>query len=227
MDLGLAQKVIVLIGRCSPLAEAFISELKNEGANVVFGCIEHKATDILNTGTIVVPCDISSEKANEVINKAIETYGRLDAIVSWLPPLSLEPIDEMEDKNWLESWNPVIGLVRVYKHAIPYMQKQKWGRLIYLGTTSVKEVKSSQSEIGTVIEPGILGLQKTLSGELGPHGILVNSILVEQDVVTTYQNKRKDIDEVAALITFLVSTRSSYINGVTITLDGGKITTLF
>jgi 3-oxoacyl-[acyl-carrier protein] reductase len=227
LDLGLAQKVIVLIGRYSPLAEACISELKSEGANVVFGCIEHKTTDPLNTETIVVPCDISSEHANQVVNKAIETYGRLDAIVSWLPSFSLEPIDEMDEKKWIESWNPLIGLVRIYKSAIPFMKIQKCGRLIYLGTTTVKDVKSSRSEISTVIEPGLLGLQKTLSGELGSHGILVNSILLEPDVVATFQNNRRDLDEVAALTTFLVSKRSSYINGVTITLDGGKVATLF
>lgn len=238
-------KVVVLIGRHSPFAWICIQEFIAEGANVLFGCPEDKEivketlrdAEEPQAGSVEqFPCDLRDEHCDAVIDRAIETYGRIDVIVSWIPNVPSESLVEAEDPVWFEMWEQVAGIVRIYKKAIPHMKKARWGRFIHIGSAQVKDMQPMPTEWEHIIAPGMLGLQKNLAGEGGEYGIMVNSILVDniQDLVSPYSGtafpppeRRRDLQDVAALTAFLSSERASYITGVTIVADGGKASTLF
>ena len=132
---------------------------------------------------------------------------------------------------------------------IPGMKKNKWGRIINLTSTTAKE-PSPSLVLSNVTRAGVISFGKSLSYEVGIHGITVNSILtggVLTDRIKSLIGKDKkkisrtlkkiannipvkriaNPDEFIQIILFLCSENSSYINGSAITVDGGVSKSIF
>lgn len=123
------------------------------------------------------------------------------------------------------------------QNVIPRMKEKKWGRIINISSMFsiiTKEKRGSYS----AVKSGLNGLTRTTAVELGPYGILVNSVCPGYiETALTYQNNSAveiekiigDIPlrrmakptEVAELVEFLVSDRNTYLTGQAITIDGG------
>lgn len=128
------------------------------------------------------------------------------------------------------------------------MKKEKYGRIINIISTSVKQPLKGLG-VSNTIRGAVASWAKTLAGELGSFGITVNNILPgatnTQRLSTIFENRAKatgkNIDEIkkeslneipagrfaepeelAYAITFLASEFASYINGVNIPVDGGR-----
>jgi NAD(P)-dependent dehydrogenase (short-subunit alcohol dehydrogenase family) len=130
-----------------------------------------------------------------------------------------------------------MSAVYTTKNVIPYMQKQKWGRIIYIAALSATE-PGSELAASNAAKSGLLSLSKTLSRELAGNNILVNC--VSPGLIESPQNERYFIDaelkevvakiplgrlgrpeEFADVVTFLCSERASYITGENLIVDGG------
>ena len=130
----------------------------------------------------------------------------------------------------------------------PAMKKNKFGRVINVISTTVKEPISDLG-VSNTIRGAVANWSKTLANELGPYGITVNNVLpgftstqrldqiidnkssklnlsVEQVI---YQMKQGvpmrrfgHTEEVANAISYLASRNSGYINGINLPVDGGR-----
>jgi 3-oxoacyl-[acyl-carrier protein] reductase len=132
---------------------------------------------------------------------------------------------------------------------LPGMQAAKWGRIVNVISTSVKEPIANLG-VSNSIRGAVASWAKTLSRELGPLGITVNNVLpgytrtqrLEQilDDRSATSGKTRDAvasamlstvpvgrfaeaDEIAAAIAFLASPAAAYINGVSLAVDGGRM----
>ena len=124
---------------------------------------------------------------------------------------------------------------------LPDMKEQKWGRIITITSQAVKQPVEGLI-LSNSIRSAILGLVKTLSIELGKHNITVNNVLPGYTLTdrletlirqrgTSLENisvnvplKRVGLpNEFAAAVAFLASEKASYINGVSLPIDGGWI----
>lgn len=132
---------------------------------------------------------------------------------------------------------------------LPGMQAAKWGRIINVISTSVKEPIANLG-VSNSIRGAVAGWAKTLSRELGSLGITVNNVLpgytrtqrLEQilDDRSAASGKTRDAvasamlstvpvgrfaeaDEIAAAIAFLACPAAAYINGVSLAVDGGRM----
>ena len=128
------------------------------------------------------------------------------------------------------------------------MKTAKWGRILNIASLSVKQ-PIDNLVLSNTFRPAIAGLSKSLSKELGPHGILVNTIcpgytrtdrleeLAESRVKSAgitkdqyYETLGKSVplgrigeaEEFAAVAAFLCSARASYVSGVALAVDGGS-----
>lgn len=131
---------------------------------------------------------------------------------------------------------------------VPGMKSAGFGRIVNVISTSVKEPIQGLG-VSNTTRWAVAGWAKTLAAELGPYGINVNNVLpgftltarleeiIEKKIVSTGSEREfvvremlewvplrrfADPAEIASVVAFLASPAASYINGVSIPVDGGR-----
>ncbi|MGA9851367.1 MAG: SDR family oxidoreductase [Gammaproteobacteria bacterium] len=134
----------------------------------------------------------------------------------------------------------------------PGMKTAGYGRIINVISTSVKEPVKGLG-VSNTVRWAVAGWAKTLAGELAPHGITVNNVLpgftrtgrieslfkaraekehrsladIEKEAISLIPVGRiAEPEETAAAIAFLASPAASYITGINLPVDGGRIQSL-
>ena len=135
---------------------------------------------------------------------------------------------------------------------IPSMKEKRWGRIINVISTSVK-IPINNLGVSNTIRAAVASWAKTLSNELAVYGITVNSLLpgfistsrldavaegfaeregiskelmVEKMKDSVPAKRFGDPSEIAAVAAFVASPAASYLNGITIPVDGGRTGTI-
>ena len=225
--------------------------LAQEGAHVVI-CARgmtalSQAADRIRdkTGARVLahPADVTKvEDIERITELAVTEFGSVDMLVAigGSPPRgSFAETDEIRLKQGFDM--TVLALYRLIHAVLPHMRARKWGRIVAVQSRSVKEPIPALT-VSNATRPGAAGLLKDLSQELARDGILLNTVLPGRiltdrlrEAAATDQSylERQALElpigrlgfaqEVADAIVFLASERASYINGVTLAVDGGLI----
>jgi 3-oxoacyl-[acyl-carrier protein] reductase len=259
MDLGLKNKVAVVGGASKGIGKAAAFGFAREGANVVVCArdpeqLNNTADEIRReTGAevLAVPGDLSQAAATEqCIDKAVERFGTVHVLVANTGGPPLGGFSNMSDADWEKAFSlNFLSTVRLIRQALPYMEKQKWGRIISVMSMSVKEPIDGLI-LSNGVRPAVVGMAKTLSREIGKHNITVNTVLpgriltdrLRGGIAARAQRANKSFDdalkdstsdvplgrigdpqELANVVVFLASEAASYVNGVSIQVDGGLI----
>lgn len=163
------------------------------------------------------------------------------------------PITEATEDAFLSAFQQHLICNHILATAfIPGMKKENYGRIINIISTSVK-IPLKNLGVSNTIRAAVASWAKTMSNELGQFNITVNNVLpgftstqrlstlvdniakkgntlagiVEQNMKEEVPMKRfGDPSEVAAVAAFLASPAASYVNGVSIPVDGGRTGTL-
>ncbi len=171
--------------------------------------------------------------------------------VGWAPLLAF---DQLTDEDWLEILNfNVISAVRAVRAVLPYMRKQKWGRIINISSESGTQPDAFMPHYNAS-KAALNNLTKSLSKAYAQDGILVNTVspafimtpLVsdmlgkmarEQQISSEEVTKQflaanrphielkrpGESEEVAAAVVFLASEQASFITGTNLRVDGGSV----
>jgi 3-oxoacyl-[acyl-carrier protein] reductase len=263
MDLGLRDRVAIVGGASQGIGRATAKMLAREGCRVVMAArgeaalAESAATlrAVLadkhpGAGEILaVPCDMSVHADIErLIARTVEAFGGIDVIVNNAGGPPLGKFEQHDDDAWRKAFDTnFMSVVWMVRESLPYLKQSPQGRVINITSTAVREpieglILSNSIRLGTT------GLAKTLSRELGPHGITVNNVgpgltvtdrvrpLFEAqakaegrtfDEVRAERAKRIPVqrlgepEDVAAMIVFLASAQARQVSGQTILVDGG------
>lgn len=135
---------------------------------------------------------------------------------------------------------------------VPGMRAAGYGRIVNIASTSVREPIPGLG-VSNTIRAAVAGWAKTLSKELAPSGITVNNVLpgytstVRLDALMRARAERRGVpvetiaqelrasvpmgrfataDEIAAAVLFLVSPAAAYITGVSLPVDGGRLSSI-
>ena len=212
---------------------------------------------LLKTGVTVFPLALDLTDQGQIqwlIEETMDLFGKVDILVTNAGGPASGNFEDLQETDWKQAFQlTLMSAVRLSKAVIPGMRKQKWGRIINLASVSVKQPIPNLM-LSNVIRPGVVGLTKSLALELAKDNILVNAIcpgyfltdrvkdLVAQKAQKTKQKSEKiladitneiplgrmgDPEELANLVTFLASEKSSYITGSVIQVDGGFVKGLF
>lgn len=263
MNLGLGGRVALVSGASQGLGRAIALALAQEEARVALSSrslarIREAAKDVAGrsgTQTLAHAVDLADAKAAERwVKQVAKHWGRLDVLVINSGGPVEGTAQDAPEKNWRTGFEEsLLGGLRLAKLAIPYMKKRGWGRIIFIASTSAKQPIEGVA-ISNTLRTGILGLSKTLSQELGPFGITVNTVLPGYTAterltgLARYTAKKKGLSEAAVFeawtetlplrriaepreiadaVAFLASERAGFITGTALQVDGGRVTSPF
>jgi NAD(P)-dependent dehydrogenase (short-subunit alcohol dehydrogenase family) len=213
---------------------------------------------LLGRRSIGIEADITNkESASQMVDQILKEFGRIDILVNNAGGSQIEGRPQtggsaaMTEENFrfIVDLN-LMGTLFCCQAAIPFMTKQKWGRIVNFSSLQGVMVRlSDQSSFATrsaygAAKAGITQYTRLLASELGPHGIRVNCVApaaIATGRVLKYSREGRVISEsgmrecplgragtpedIAKVVEFLCTDLSSYITGQCIRVDGGR--TLF
>jgi len=256
MDLGLKGKYALVTGGSHGIGLAAAQALAAEGCHVAICSRDPKHLSLaLKTlrkprlkpqaiyADVLVPGDI--EKVTRTLDK---TWGRIDILINnvggggrW----GSESVEETPEKVWKEVYDKnAMAAVRFTRWALPYMRRQKWGRVVTVASVHGKE--GGGRPWFNMAKAAEISLMKSLAlkPELVRAGITFNSVAPGAIMIpdtgwhrefkknpAAFQKKvLRDFplgrlgkpEEVAAILVLLCSKSASLLNGACVTADGGE-----
>lgn len=242
----LQNKLAVVTGGSGAVGSAIVRTLAREGCRVAFTfhASADKAraltTELSELGRDVhaFPLDVCHRAACEDLARAIEgQLGPVDVLVNNAGVAQVLPFAMIEEDDWDTLMNVnVKGLFLVTKSFVRAMIRRKAGSIVNVGSLAGMRMLDVPVHYATA-KSAVVGFTLSLARELGRYRIRVNAVVpgmlsdgVSVNVPPAQRNEYENYcalgrvgtpGEVAELVAFLASSRSSYINGQAILVDGG------
>jgi 3-oxoacyl-[acyl-carrier protein] reductase len=259
MDLGIRGRVALVAGSASGIGRACAEALAAEGAGVALcartaSAVEEAASEV--GGRFGVPacgiaCDLSDpDGPARFVAEARARLGPASILVTNAGGPPAGTFDALDDAAWERAFHlTLMSAVRLIRRAVPDMKAARWGRIVNVASISVRQPIDGLL-LSNSLRQAVVGLAKTLSKELGPHGILVNTVcpgytqtgrlrelaareaasrgvpeeaILEGWRASTPVGRIGTPAEVGSLVAFLASGAASYVTGTTICVDGGRV----
>ena len=203
-----------------------------------------------------VQADMTREDdIKRMVETATQKLGGVDILVNNAGTMysgRFAVLDDNELKNQLET--KLFGFMRAIRHVYPMMKAQKWGRIVNTIGGAGKEPDPYMFGSG-MTNSALLNLTKSLSTEFGEDNVLVNAICpgwvdtnlwkrnaegLRQELGAKSEEEARRLaarknslnrmgrpEELANATVFLCSERASYITGVSLNMDGGRLKSLW
>jgi len=251
MDLQLKDKIIIVSGGAKGIGQGIVKVLATEGAiPVIIGRSEEDnlqvVNEIVSTGGVAHHCVAELTKPDEcedAIKSIIKEFGRIDGLVNNAGVNDGVGLEKGNYEQFIASLHK--NLVHYYllaHYALPELKKSK-GAIVNIGSKTAETGQGNTSAYAAA-NGGRNALTREWAVELLPYGIRVNALIVAECWTPLYENwiktlpdpqeKLKSIiskipleqrmttaEEIANMVAFLLSERSSHTTGQLIHVDGG------
>ncbi len=244
----LKNKTAIVTGAGQGIGREIALSLAKNGANVVLIDISDKIFDVLkeieNLGVqgLAVKCDVSkAEDVEKAVKEAITKFGRIDILVNNAGIYPFKPILQMTEEDWDRVLDINLkGTFFMTKAVLPKMIEQRGGKTINIASIAGSMVGYPNLAHYSASKAGVVGFTKAVALEVAQYGINVNAIspgpiqtpgteaigltkeLYEQTVRSIPLGRIGLPEDVANLVVFLASDKSSFITGQNIVIDGGS-----
>ena len=254
MELGLKGRKAIVTGASKGIGEAIARELTAEGCHLAI-CARGEAElnrvrdSLVKQGgkCFARPCDITQPvQVADFVAAAECELGGVDILVNNAGGARPGGFASLTDDDLMGDYQvKVFSQVRFVRASVPWLEKSVAARVININAIPGRIVAPGLFAT-TIHRAACFALSKALAQELGPKGILVNSVNIGSVLTPQWENIRNRLapgvpmdefakersrgiplgrfggpDEVAGLIAFLASDRASYITGASIDVGGG------
>lgn len=249
-------KVCIVTGAAQGIGRGVALRLASEGAKIVMAdfspLVEEVLADITANGgdATTIQADLETyQGAQAAIDKALDTYGRIDVLVNnvggaiWMKPF-INFSEEEVQKEISRSLFPTLWCCRA---VLPVMVEQQAGTIVNVSSIATRGINRIPY---STAKGGVNAMTASLAFEYANDGIRVNAVatggteapprkiprnakpltddeklwmqaVVDQTIDRTFMKRYGTIDEQVNTIVFLASDESSYITGSTIPVGGG------
>lgn len=244
-------KVAVVTGSGTGLGRAYAMGLAKAGAKVVVNArtasnVANVVEEIRKMGGTAEGCAVSvasMEGAREIIQTAVDGFGRIDILVNNAGITGRKLLVDMTEQDFDDVIATNLkGTFACTRHAVPHMMKQGWGRIINMSSGSILGQEGATSYASS--KGGVLNISLTWAVELAQYGITCNAIRTsaatrlnetrreqaKQAALERHEQPPTDADlgyykpeEAAPLVVFLASDEADWINGQFICIDGPRL----
>ena len=243
----LEDQVIVVTGGSRGIGRAIVKEVAAQGAKVLFTYAQNRnagealVAELKQAGhheVVACQADVKELKAAQrVVSETVERFGRLDGLVNNAGIVRDKALMMMQPEDWQDVLDTnLTGEFNTCRAAIVTFMKQRYGRIVNI--TSVAGLVGSARQVNySASKAGIVGLTKALAKEVADYNITVNAVApgyIETDMTDAIDEKRRlDLqkqiplgrfghpEEIARVVTMLLSEVGSYMTGQVIVVDGG------
>jgi len=212
-------KVAITYAKGADAAASVVKEIEHDGGKAI--AIQADATD--------------AEAGKAAVEKTVATFGGLDVLVNNAGTAIPKTFEEttLEEMDRLLNIN-VRGVFVATQAALKHMKRG--GRIVTIGSCLGERVMTPGLVPYSATKGAVKIFSQALSRELGSRGITVNNVQpgpIDTDLnpaagewaapqkANTALDRYGSVDEVAALVAFVVGPESSYITGANLTVDGG------
>lgn len=243
---SLQQRVVLVTGGSRGIGKGIATGLAREGARVAISYRSNKTAaqnalrqvQAAGAECFAVEADATdAKKAQFLIEKVLEKFGRLDVLVNNVGEFNWKPVGESSP----EEWEAIVAsnLFSVFygcKYVIPAMRRQRWGRIINLGAVGAERA-FGQATISAyaAAKAAVVSFSRSLAIEEAKNGITVNVINpsnVDEKELTAEEARRirdarapigrpPSADDVTAAVKFFAAETSDYITGQVLNVSGG------
>ncbi|MFL6351570.1 MAG: SDR family oxidoreductase [Bryobacteraceae bacterium] len=257
METGLANRVAIVAAGSQGLGRAAALALAAEGAHVAI-CARGKEALEQTSATVrerfrvrvyTEPVDVRDTPAvDEFVKNVDRQFGRIDVCITNAGGPPAKGFLETTDEDWDQAFASNLRSAAAFARAvIPYMQRNRWGRIITISSITVRQPQP-QLVLSNAVRAGVMGLVRSLANEFGKDGVLINNVApgytaterlkelserrasvsgqTEEEIERTWIEqipiqRLGRPEEVADAILWLASERASFVTGQTILVDGG------
>jgi len=249
--MSLEERVAIITGGSRGIGRATALELAGKGAWVALNYIDladnrEQAEELVSLihsqggRALAVEADVADPaQVESMMAKIIDHFGRIDVLINNAGITRDNLLMRLKE----EDWDAVIainlkGTYNCCKSVLKVMMKQRFGRIV--NVASVVGIMGNAGQTNyAASKAGIIGFTKSLAKEVASRGINVNAVapgFIATAMTDQLNQNQKDAllkqiplqrlgapEDVARVISFLVSEGASYITGQTITVDGGMV----
>jgi NAD(P)-dependent dehydrogenase (short-subunit alcohol dehydrogenase family) len=244
VDLGLRDTVCLVTGSTGGIGAAVADLLREEGAQVV--------TVGRSGGDVRADLSRAGEP-ERVVGETVARHGRVDVLVNNVGVAYQRTFEEVTDEQWDELWQlNVMSYVRTIRAVVPGMKERKGGVIVNVSSTAGKRPSASMPDY-SVTKAAVLSLSRLVADVYAKDGIRCNAVtpgptatdawlgeggLADQQASRSGKS-RDDVlaavgagrplgrlaepDEIASVVAFLCSPKSSYVTGAAWSADGGSV----
>lgn len=237
-------KVVVITGSSLGIGLKLAQHLSLEGATIVImgrriNLAEEAVQTLATKDSIAIRCDVSSKEDTLQMAKIVrDTFGKVDALVNNAGIFPVKTFADME----LEDWNQVLnidltGTFLATKALYPLMAEQKRGKIVNIGSVAGRIGAEGLSHYSAA-KGGVIAFTKAIAREMARLNIQVNCVapgIIETDTAlenfpafslkdqrrATPAGRLGGVDDLAGVISFLISDASNFLVGQTLSVDGG------
>jgi L-fucose dehydrogenase len=253
MDLQLKDKVVIVTGGAKGIGAAIVQACAAEGAiPVIIGRDAEAAKQLqselqskgIACGVITVELG-TAESCSQSVEQTLKSFGRIDALVNNAGRNDKVGLEEGNPEEYMASLNR--NLVHYYSmahYALPHLKRSR-GAIVNIGSKTAVTGQGSTSGYASS-KGAIMALTREWAVELLPYGIRVNTVIPAEVMTPLYrqwldtfpnpEEKLKVIlskiplekrmttaEEIASMVAFLLSNKSSHTTGQHLFVDGGYV----